>query len=332
MRLLIVNDNTLDSINGVVTTFVNVLSCIKSYHPEIEVLYLDPSYFKSIKGVGYPDLSIPLNLWKLSSIVNDFDPTHIHLGTEGVLGMAAKFLFDSRGWRYTSSLHTRWDLFAKEAFGFEPWGIQPLMRSFHKNSVSVLVTTQGMAEEAAKIGITNTTVWNRGVDLNQFSFVDHDLGRPLRLLTVGRVSHEKRMDRFCSLDATKYDLTLVGDGPQLEELKLKYPSVRYTGVLKGTDLASEYQKADIFVFTSESDTFGLVMLESIGCGTPVAALPVRGPIDVLEQNLTGCMDWNLEVAIYNSARLCRKSVHEASKKYSWRAVTDRFIQTLVEKN
>lgn len=329
MRLLIVNDNTLDAMNGVVTTFQNVLSCMHEHHAHIQVKYLSPQDFKHVRGVGYPDLSIPLNLWQLADQVDAFAPTHVHLGTEGVLGMAAKFLFDSRSYKYTSSLHTRWDMFAREALGFEPWGCQSLMRYFHKHSAAVLVTTPGMAEEAASMGIDRTVVWSRGVNLDQFSYASHLHHTPIRLLTVGRVSAEKRMERFCKLDAHKYDLTLVGDGPQLTELQHKYPDVKFTGALRGHALAEQYQQADVFVFTSESDTFGLVMLESMACGTPVAALPVRGPLDVIEPGVTGHMHEDLNQAIRACLQLDRAQVHEAAKKFSWQAVTDRFLQTLV---
>lgn len=329
MRLLIVNDNTLDAMNGVVTTFVNVLTCIEKHHSDVQVMYLSPQQFKHVKGIGYPDLSIPLNLWQLADQVDAFDPTHVHLGTEGVLGMAAKFLFDSRGWQYTSSLHTRWDLFAKEALGFEPWGTKALMRYFHKRATSVLVTTPGMATEASRIGIHNSVVWSRGVDLDKFTFVDHEIHAPIKLVTVGRVSVEKRMDRFCELDPHKYDLTLVGDGPQLLELKSRYPHVKFTGALRGTDLAEAYQAADVFVFTSESDTFGLVMLESMACGTPVAALPVRGPLDVINPGVTGFMNSDLDQAIQDCLNLDRCQVHEAAARHSWQAVTQRFVNTLV---
>jgi glycosyltransferase involved in cell wall biosynthesis len=329
MRLLIVNDNTLDAMNGVVTTFQNVLSCLQQDHAHVQVKYLSPQDFKHIKGVGYPDLSIPLDLWQLADQVDAFGPTHVHLGTEGVLGMAAKFLFDSRHWAYTSSLHTRWDMFAKQALGFELWGCQSLMRYFHKNSAAVLVTTPGMATEAHELGIDRTVVWSRGVNVHQFPFRDHAPGSPLRLLTVGRVSAEKRMERFCELNPHMYDLTLVGDGPQLAELKATHPHVKFTGALKGDALAEAYAQTDVFVFTSESDTFGLVMLESMACGTPVAALPVRGPLDVIEPGVTGFMHEDLNVAIQSCVTLDRHRVHEATKKFSWHAVTKKFLDTLV---
>ena len=329
MRLLIINDNTLDAVNGVVTTFQNVLNCINTNHPDTSVQYLSPHDFANIKGVGYPDLSIPLNLWKLGSLVDKFAPTHVHIGTEGVLGIAAKRLLDRRGWAYTTSFHTRWDLFAREALGFEPWGIKTLLRWFHSKSKRVLVTTAGMAYEVQSLGIDNTLVWSRGVDHQLFEFQDHEPGAPLRLVTVGRVSVEKRMERFCELDPTKYHLTLVGDGPHLSTLQSKYPHVKFTGSLRGRDLAQEYQKADVFVFTSESDTFGLVMIESMATGTPVAALPVRGPLDVIEPGVTGYLDWDLDRAVSVCSQLKRSDVHQASQKFNWITISQTFLDHLV---
>ena len=150
MRLLIINDNTPKQVNGVVTTYTNLLKHLSN---NIDICVIDPTYFKSITGWLYPDLSIPINVWKLESIVKAYNPTHIHIATEGVLGLFAKLLFDKNGWNYTTSYHTRWDKFVSSAIGFKPWGINNAISWFHGKSKAVLVTTAGMEMEVQSIGI-----------------------------------------------------------------------------------------------------------------------------------------------------------------------------------
>lgn len=327
MKLLIVNDNTWDQVNGVVTTFKNVGHCLDQ--KQIDWCWLDPSQFTHVKGIGYPDLHVPINVWKLAQLVDAYGPTHVHIGTEGVLGMAAKMLFDHRSWSYTTSFHTRWDKFAQEAWGFTPWGVCGFLKYFHEKSKRVLVTTPGMQHEVQELGISNVEVWSRGVDPKLFQFGPGSQNMKPRLLSVGRVSAEKNLRAFCELDPRTYDLVMVGHGPQLAELQRAYPHVQFLGALHGAQLAHTYASADVLVFTSRGDTFGLVMIEAMACGTPVAAYPVRGPIDVIDPGETGHMHVDLTQAISECLKLDRLQVRGHSHKFSWQTTTDKFLASLV---
>lgn len=329
MRLLIINDNTADQTNGVVTTFSNLRSYLTTQHIVHQVI--DPSNFSSVKGMFYPDLSTPLNPWKLAQLVNSFSPTHLHIATEGVLGTAAKLLFDHRSWKYTTSYHTRWDLFAKNTLGFEPWGLKSALSWFHSRSEAVLVTTPGMAQEVTLMGIDRAVVWSRGVDHDLFSLGQGSTNLPARptILSVGRISSEKNLACFCELDHHKYDLRMVGDGPILNMLREKYPHVRFDGTLKGPQLAQAYQTADVLAFTSMSDTFGLVMIEAMATGTPVAAFPVRGPVDVVDEGITGFLNHDVDQAIQACLTLNRHEVRSHSAKWSWPVVGNNFVSNLV---
>jgi glycosyltransferase involved in cell wall biosynthesis len=327
IRLLIVNDNTWDQTNGVVTTFQNV---VQRFDPDqIQLRYVTPQEFRNVKGWFYPDFTLALNPWKLKHIMQEFSPTHVHIATEGVLGYAAKFICDSWGWKYTTSFHTRWDHYARDTWGFTPWGLTKFIQLFHSRSEKVLVTTASMAHEVSQLGIQNPVVWSRGVDANVFSFGSGGGAVKPVCLSVGRVSVEKNLHAFCQLDADKYDLQLVGDGPQLLELKRTYPHVKFLGLKKHKELAQVYQQADVFVFTSKTDTFGLVMAEAMSCGTPVAAYPVTGPQDVIDPGITGIMQEDLNQAIQSCLTLDRAQVRAQSMKYSWQNVTDQFIKELV---
>lgn len=327
IRLLIVNDNTWDQTNGVVTTFQNVVKHFDT--DQIQLRYVTPQEFRNVKGWLYPDLTLALNPWHLKKIMHEFQPTHVHIATEGILGYAAKLICDWLGWKYTTSFHTRWDCYAKDTWGFIPWGLISFIKHFHARSEKVLVTTDSMAQEVTKLGIQNPVVWSRGVDADLFSLGSGSNNQKPTCLSVGRVSTEKNLHAFCQLSTDKYDLQLVGDGPQLDELKNTYDHVKFLGLKKHSDLARAYQTADVFVFTSKTDTFGLVMAEAMSCGTPVAAYPVTGPQDVIDSGITGFMHEDLDQAIQSCLTLDRVKVRNQSMKYSWQTVTDQFVRELV---
>jgi glycosyltransferase involved in cell wall biosynthesis len=312
-----------------ITSKSAVIREIQIDNPNVEIFTIDPSKFHSIKGILYPDLYTPLNFWKMSKLVDSINPTHIHIATEGVLGITAKRLFDSRDWNYTTSFHTRWDKFTKDLIGVDVPFVKKMLRWFHSRSHSVLVTTPGMKEELEEIGIFNTVVWSRGVDFNLFSLGYGSEKPKPTLLSVGRVSIEKNLKEFCSLDKEKYNLVLVGDGPHLNILKEEFPHVNFVGSKRGQELSRYYQESDVFVFPSLSDTFGLVMIESMATGTPVAAYPVRVPIDVVDIGDTGFLEEDLETAIQKCLSLNREDVRLNSLKWNWNSVSKTFMENLV---
>lgn len=327
IKLLIINDNTPDQINGVVTTYKNMIPYLESMGIDIRVI--DPTYFKKITGIFYPDYSLPLNIWGLRKMIDEYGPTHVHIATEGLLGLSAKMVFNKKKWRYTTSYHTRWDLFAEKILGTK-FSVSRIVKSFHKKSSKILVPTIGCQNILKDMGLEQTVVWSRGVNHNRFMFSDRSnhTGKPV-LLNVGRISLEKSLDDFCSLDREKYDLVLVGDGPDLPRLKEMYPWVQFKGALTGDDLVSAYMNSDCFVFPSSSDTFGIVMIESMSVGTPIAAYKVESPISVVEQGINGYLKDSLEEAVKLCLQLDRKKVRQSSYKWDWKEVATTFKDHLV---
>ena len=331
MRLVIVDDNTFDQTNGVVTTMNAVKQQL--FDRGIHSLYhITPQQFCTIPALIYPGAKLAIDSWRLPTMVENLLPTHLHICTEGVLGIAARTAFDKRGWRYTTSAHTRWDLYLNKMLGCSTkWGNQ-YMKWFRQKSSTILVNSASMKNELEANGWKNLKIWTRGVDRTIFDFKDRHVSHKPVLLSVGRISAEKNLDVFCRLDYNKYQLVCVGDGPDLPRLKRLYPWVTFLGQLKGLQLAAQYQEADVFVFPSVTDTFGLVMIESMSTGTPVAAFPAQGPVDVIEQGVTGWIDPDLETAIAQCLSLPRQKVYEGSKKWSWESTADIFLETLVPIN
>lgn len=331
MKLLIVNDNTLTQTNGVVTTFDNVIKQLANY-TTVELKYVTVEEFYNIPSFLYPDVRLVLNPWKITKIIKQFNPTHIHIATEGCLGVVTKLTCDHKKISYTTSFHTRWDMFFKRIAGFDLPLINKYLLWFHSKSQKIFATTKGMKEQLEIDGYQNVIEWSRGVDNKLFTFMDHIISDKPRLLSVGRVSAEKNLTKFCELSPEKYELICVGDGPILKKLQQDYPHVIFLGELKGPELAKQYQLADCFVFTSVSDTFGLVMIEAMSTGTPTAGYPVQGPLDVIDVGYSGYLCEDIENAIDLALTLPRKTVHEISKKWSWENTTDIFLDNLVARD
>lgn len=316
-RLTIVTD-AWEQVNGVVTTLEN---CIREAESEgWAVTVIHPGNFRNFKCPGYDDvvISIPIGLGRM---LEQSLADHIHIAVEGPLGIAAMHWCKRNKRPYTTAYHTKWPEFLQHLYGISPKITTKVMKWFHKGSINVLTTTETMAKELRDSGITDNAIpWTRGVNVSTFTNPRYNSNsdRAIKLVSVGRVSKEKNLDVICALNPDKYDITIVGDGPYLNELKSKYPKVHYVGVKKGISLAEEYKKADVMVFTSLADTFGLVMIEAMYMGTPVAAYPVTGPVDVIEQDVTGIMDSNIEIAITKASWLDRKACSDAARnKWTW---------------
>jgi glycosyltransferase involved in cell wall biosynthesis len=331
MRLIIIDDNMPNQVNGVVTTF-NYLKNELFSRDNINVNHITPYQFYNIPAMVYPGARLPINLWKLENYIKSYNPTHLHICTEGLLGLTARSIFRKHGWNYTTSSHTRWDEYLAKTLKIKPNIGMKYMKWFHKYSYSVLVNTKSIATELELKGWKNLKIWTRGTDKDLFSFNDHTLTDKPTLLTVGRISKEKNIDAFCNLSKTnQYKLICVGDGPELNRLRKQYPDVIFLGELKGKELAEQYKMADCFVFTSITDTFGMVMIESMSTGTPIAAYPVQAPKDIIEQGITGFLHNDLNIAIDNCLSIPRKTVHDGSKKWCWKKTTDIFLNSLIEK-
>lgn len=331
-KILIATDNTPDQINGVVTTYRNIAE--HAQQDGYQICFVDPDNFPSMPAPGYDavDLSWP---WGISDIIDDINPDYIHIATEGPVGLATRMLCDRRKWRYNTSYHTNFAEALKKLLWIpESWSWW-YIRWFHRHSGRVLTTTSAMIDTLQQHGIRGDVIpWTRGVDRNIFN---PDLRRSLRdpeitLLYVGRVSPEKNLQAFCDLKYPNSRKIIVGDGPMLSKLKEQYSNIEFRGFLTGRDLAREYANADVFVFPSHWDTFGIVMIESMACGTPVAAFPVTGPNQVVEQGITGYLDHNLYQAVDQCLGLDRTQVYQASHKWDWHRAWEIFRDNLIKKS
>lgn len=328
MKICLITD-TWDNVNGVVRTLKTTVKELEKRGHTVEVIH--PGLFKTIPLKGYPEITLSWNVWKLGPMLDKVNPDAIHIATEGPLGAAARWYckVKKRHIPHNTSYHTKFPEYLNIHYHIPICIGYYFMKLFHKFSSKVLVTTESMRTELEERGFKNIVVWSRGVDKDEFSpqcRCKNLASKPI-LLCVSRVSREKGIDEFCSIKTTGTKI-LVGDGPYLTEIKEKYPDVIYPGYKHGKSLEHYYANADVFVFPSKSDTFGIVMLESISCGTPIAAYPVTGPIDVIEEGINGSMNENLQVAIDNCLTLDRKQVEKSSYKFTWQSCTDIFESCL----
>lgn len=327
MKIVIVTD-TFDNINGVCTTLKNTVHELVSM--KHEVLVIEPSQFKTIRCPGYPEIKLSLNIWKVRGKISRFDPDAIHIATEGPLGFAARQYCKRRKIPYNTSYHTKHPETLNKMFNMPiEWGYI-IMRWFHKFSTKILVSSESMKKDLINHGFDHLEIWSRGVDTQIFNPTARigpmTIKRPI-LLCVSRISKEKGIDDFCKLKTTGTKI-LIGDGPYLDEVKSKYKDIRYIGYKHGSTLAHFYTNANVFVFPSKTDTFGVVMLEANACGTPVAAYPVTGPNDIIIQGLNGVLNDNLTIAVEEALKCDRNIVSEYAEKFSWRACTLTFLNNL----
>lgn len=329
MRILLVTDAWSPQINGVVVTLSNTVRWLERWGHEVRVL--SPTGFRTMPMPTYPE--IPLALFpgpKVARIIRDFDPDAIHIATEGPLGAAARAWCLKNRRAFTTAYHTCFPEYVKPRFGV-PLGITyAWLRRFHAPSSAILVATPAIRALLEARGFGNIVDWSRGVDTDLFKPDGErfsDLRRPV-FLFVGRVAVEKNLPAFLGLDlpGTK---VVVGDGPQRKELERRYPDAVFVGSKTGAELASYFQRADVFVFPSRTDTFGLVLVEAMACGTPVAAFPVRGPIDVVKDPAVGVLDEDLGAAALAALALDRDKVHRYGERFSWEHCSRQFVSSLV---
>jgi len=330
--ILIITDNLREQINGVVTTFRNLER--QAQRDGYDIQYLDPGKFPHIAAPGYPEVKLS---WPghIGHRIQAARPDHIHIATEGPLGLAARLYLDWHGLCYNTSYHTRFPEFLEKIYHIPRSWTYAYLRWFHKHSGRVLTTTDTMVSELRSRGFRGEILsWTRGVDRDYLQPTrawprTHDYGSRTRVVSVGRVSREKGIEDLLALHS-EFDITVVGDGPARESLQRQYPQVQWLGYRQGQALADAYAQADVFCFTSQADTFGIVMIEAMSLGTPVAAYPVPGPQDVIEPGVTGFMDWDLSRAIRLCTGLDRDIVREASARWTWDRCWEIFRQNLVD--
>lgn len=343
MRIAICTDAWHPQVNGVVRTLAATVERLGARGHEVELI--TPSQFRTMPLPGYSEIRLAMApRFGTRRTLADFAPDVVHIATEGPIGWSARSWCKANGVPFTSAFHTRFPEYAAARTGLKPDRFWPLMRRFHAPSRAVLVSTPTLAGELARQGIGQTRLWTRGIDRDLFRPGHEPLAElagvagPV-LLSVGRVAVEKNLTAFldAKIEGTK---VVVGDGPDLARLTARYPHVRFLGALNGQALARAYCSADVFVFPSRTDTFGLVMIEALACGVPVAAFPVPGPLDVIGANgygpgsdlpmKIGALDEDLARAIQKALR-CDKlgaAVHGAS--FNWDRATDQFIEAVSE--
>jgi glycosyltransferase involved in cell wall biosynthesis len=329
MKLALVTDAWLPQVNGVVTTLLELQDGLWSRGHEVVVI--EPSAFKRFACPGYREIELA---WrpgaKVAQLLDAAKPDAIHIATEGPLGAAARAYCLRHGLAFTTAFHTRFpDILAKALHIPSRWGYAWFKR-FHAPSAGVMVPTEGMLGILRQHGFENLRQWSHGVDLTLFRPVEGaslDLPRPV-FLFVGRVSYEKNLQAFLDLDLPGSKL-VYGVGPLLERLKREYPQVHWRGVVPRPELVKVYSAADVFVFPSHSETFGLVMLEAMACGTPVAAFPVTGPLDVLGTSDGGVLDHDLRAAALRALQVPRERARARALLFDWRPVCEQFIGHLV---
>ncbi|HWH39792.1 MAG TPA: glycosyltransferase family 1 protein [Usitatibacter sp.] len=329
MRILLVTDAWHPQVNGVVVTLANTIAWLRRWGHEVQVL--SPEGFRTMPMPTYPE--IPLALLprrEVSRRIRDFEPEAVHIATEGPLGLAARAHCLHHGLAFTTAYHTCFPEYVRARFGVPLSWTYAWLRRFHGPSSAVLVATPAIRELLEARGFDNVADWSRGVDLALYRPHEErfsDLRRPV-FLYAGRVAVEKNLAAFLTLDlpGTK---VVVGDGPQRRELEQRFPEALFAGLKSGADLVSYYRRADVFVFPSRTDTFGLVLIEAMACGTPVAAYPVRGPVDVVTDPAAGVLDNDLAAAAMAALALDRSKVRRHAERYSWEHCSRQFLMSLV---
>ncbi|SNS18465.1 Glycosyltransferase involved in cell wall bisynthesis [Sphingomonas laterariae] len=331
MKIVIVTDAWVPQVNGVVRTLQSIAAELGVMGHD--VAFVAPDRFRSMPCPTYPEIRLALAFAdRVGRIIADHAPDAVHIATEGPLGLAARRWCLRQSVEFTTAYHTQFPDYVARRTGVPAAWIWRYIRWFHAPSSAVLASTPTIRRVLEAHGLANVRHWGRGVDLALFrpdAIVPPTfdrLPRPI-MLYVGRVAVEKNIEAFLAVDRPGSKI-VVGDGPLLAELKRKHPAVAFLGALSGEALAGVYAGADVFVFPSRTDTFGLVMIEALACGTPVAAFPVTGPVDVLDPR-SGAMAEDLGDAIAAALMLDRADAAAYGCSFGWRASAQQFLAALV---
>ena len=333
MRILLATDAWEPQVNGVVRTLSRTVAECRAMGHEVEVVH--PGLFKTMPMPTYPEIRLALGAYEpMQDLFKEFEPEAIHISTEGPIGLAARRICQEWKLPFTTSYHTRFPEYAAARVPMLPVSAgYAYMRWFHSASGRIMVATPTMRDELARRGFRNISPWARGVDtelfhprLRQGPDPFEGLARPI-FLNVGRVAVEKNIEAFVALDLPGTRV-VVGDGPQLAQLKQKFPQAVFTGAKFGEELAVHFAHADVFCFPSLTDTFGLVILEAMATGTPVAAFPAPGPIDIIPGSGAGSVSQDLKQACLDCLPLDRGVVRAYAERFSWRACAEEFVQNL----
>jgi glycosyltransferase involved in cell wall biosynthesis len=327
MRILVATDAWHPQVNGVVRTLTHMAEAASAFG--VEISFLTPQSFRTVAMPSYPDLRLALpGPARIARLIADARPDSIHIATEGPIGLLVRRYCRQHKLPFTTSFHTRFPEYISARLPIpEPW-IWRALRAFHGSSQAVMAATPALAGELRARGFRNVVLWPRGVDASQFHPRSADLGLPRPVfLCVGRVAVEKNLEAFLDLDlpGTK---VIVGDGPARAALTRKYPRAVFLGARQGEELAEAYAAADVFVFPSKTDTFGLVLLEALASGLPVAAFPVTGPRDVIGNEPVGALNEDLRIACLTAVTISPQACLAFAARHTWEASARAFVDNI----
>lgn len=343
MRIAVASDAWHPQVNGVVRSLSATVDRIRRRGIEVETVTADQ--FRTLPCPTYPEIRLAFGCARqVARRLDAFAPDAVHIATEGPIGWAMRRWCRLRRMPFTTSFHTRFPDYVAVRTGLPASWFWPVMRYFHGGATRIFAVTPTLAHELQARGIGPVHQWPLGVDLEQFSPRAEPLARIANLprpimLNVGRVAVEKNLDAFLSLDVPGTKV-VVGDGPALAELRQRYPEAVFLGAMQGEVLASAYAAADVFVFPSRTDTFGLVNIEALASGLPVAAFPVPGPLDIVGRNglgrqggtlAIGALDEDLKMAIHRALEADRSACVAEAAYYEWDRCTDNFLSGLARR-
>ena len=328
MKIVIVTDAWHPQVNGVVRTLDSTGQYLRKLGHQVK--YLTPQDFRTIPCPTYPQIRLAVFAARgVRRFLDDCAPDAIHIATEGPLGHAAHNYCCSRGLPFTTSFHSQFPEYVRLRAPVPIAWTYAYLRRFHGKAQSTFVPTDSQRRLLEKWRFRNLRLWSRGVDMDTFKpddAVEYDLPGPI-MIYMGRVAVEKNIDAFLGLDLPGSKI-VIGDGPDYEKLMTGYPDVHFLGAKFGRDLARHVAGGDVFVFPSKTDTFGLVLLEAMACGLPVAAYPVQGPLDVINNGVSGILSDDLGQAIKEALKLKRNDCLIHARSYSWENCTASFASFL----
>jgi len=334
LKILIVTDAWRPQVNGVVRTLEVLGEDLTALGHSVR--YATPEGRFTIGLPTYREIRLAVfPRWKLEKEIRAFAPDAVHIATEGTLGMSARSICLKHGIEFSTSFHTRFPEYVRARFPLIPEElVYRWLRWFHGPATAMMVATESLRREMQAHGFTNLRIWSRGVDVDHFHPIadDHLPYEGPIWLYVGRVAVEKNIEAFLKLDLAGTKV-VVGDGPARAELEARYPDARFLGALSGQALVEAYAGSDVFVFPSRTDTFGLVLLEALACGIPVAAYPVQGPLDVVGDAPVGALGEDLRAACLRALEIARHpgslTPRRFAEAHSWRACTLQFLRNII---
>ncbi len=334
MRIVLATDAWEPQVNGVVRTLSRTVAECRAMGHDVHII--EPSQFRTIAAPTYPEIRLALGAEEeIREKLRALEPEAVHIATEGPIGIATRRICVEWKLPFTTSYHTKFPEYISARFPVPVQVGYAYMKWFHKPSGRLMVATPTLKAELEEHGFKNISPWSRGVDTEQFNpgleqiFAElggKDWPRPF-WLNVGRVAVEKNIEAFLETDLPGTKI-VVGDGPARADLESRYPEAKFLGARFGEELARCFRDADVFVFPSWTDTFGLVILEAMATGTPVAAYPAHGPIDIVPGSNAGAINEDLKVACMEALKCDRAATRAYAERFSWRASAEQFVENL----